>query len=88
MYAELGNIGDGARRGREGNGRVIHGKPNRFFTLYIVICHITFNFVKDLGNEEEVFDGSVIAEGGSENLVIEFSVPQNIDCWEEILHPS
>ena len=32
--------------------------------------------------------GSVVAEGGSEHLVIELSVPQNVQGWEEILCPS
>ena len=37
LLSELGNIGDRARSGGEGNGRVIHGEPNWFVVLYIVI---------------------------------------------------
>jgi len=41
-----------------------------------------------LRDKEEVFDGGVIAEGGSENLIVKLRVPQDVDCWEEILYPS
>jgi len=37
-----------------------------------------------LGNKEEVFNGSVVVEGGSKDLVIKLSVPQDINGWEEI----
>jgi len=40
-----------------------------------------------LGNEEEVFNRGIIVEGGGEYLVVELSVPQNVQGWEEILHP-
>jgi len=61
---------------------------NWFLTLNIIIRHITFNFVKNLGNEEKVFYCSIIAEGGGEHLVVKFSVPQDVDHWEEVLRPS
>ena len=35
-----------------------------------------------------MFDCGVIAEGRSEYLVIKLSVPQNVQGWEEVLHPS
>jgi len=35
-----------------------------------------------------MFDCGVVTEGGSEHLVIELSVPQNVQGWEEILCPS
>jgi len=34
-----------------------------------------------------VFDCGVIVEGGGEYLVIELSVPQNVQDWEEVLRP-
>ena len=88
LDTELGNIGDGARSGREGNGGVIDGKPNWFFTLYVVICHVTLDFVKNLRDKEEVFDGGIITEGGGEDLVVKLSVPQDVDRQEKILRPS
>jgi len=87
LDAELGNIGDGTRSGREGNSGVIRSEPNWFFTLHIVVHHIPFDFVKDLGNEKEVFDSGIVAEGGGEDLIVKFSIPQDINCWEEILRP-
>jgi len=56
--------------------------------LYVVICHIPFNFVKNLRDEEKMFDSGIVTESGGEDLIIELSVPQNVDCWEEILRPS
>jgi len=41
-----------------------------------------------LRDEKEVFDSGVVAEGGGEDLVVELSVPQDINGWEEILRPS
>jgi len=41
-----------------------------------------------LGNEKKVFDRGIVVEGGGEHLVVELSVPQNVQHWEEILHPS
>jgi len=41
-----------------------------------------------LGDEEKVFNRGVIAEGGGEYLVVELSVPQNVQGWEKILCPS
>jgi len=34
-----------------------------------------------------MFNHSVITEGGGEYLVVKFSVPQNVQGWEEIFHP-
>jgi len=56
--------------------------------LYIVIQHVALNFVKDLGNEEKVFHSSVIMESGGEYLVVELSIPQNVQGWEKVLCPS
>ena len=35
-----------------------------------------------------MFNCGVIAEGSGEYLVVEFSVPQNVQGWEKVLHPS
>jgi len=59
-----------------------------FVALNVVICHVTFDFLKDLGNKKKVFDHGIIAEGGSEDLVVKFSVPQDVDRQKEILRPS
>jgi len=88
LDTKLGNVGDGARSGREGNGGVICGKPNWFFTLHVVIYHVTLNFVKNLRDKEEVFDGGIVTEGGGEDLVVKLSIPQDVNCWEKILRPS
>ena len=88
LDAKLGNVGDGTRSGREGDSGIIRGKPNWFFTLHIVICHIPLNLVKDLGNEEKVFDGGIVTESGGEDLIVKLSVPQDVDCWEKVLCPS
>jgi len=88
LYAELGNVGDGTRSGREGDSGVICGKPNWFFTLHVVICHILLNLVKDLRDKEKVFNGGIVMESGGEDLVVKLSVPQNVDRWEEVLRPS
>ena len=40
-----------------------------------------------MGDEEEVFDHSVIGESGGEHLVVKLSVPQNVQGWEKILRP-
>ena len=74
LFGELGNIGDGARSGRERNGGVIRSESNWFVTLNVVICHVALNFVKDLRDEKKVFDGSIVTEGGGKDLVVEFSV--------------
>jgi len=56
--------------------------------LHVAVQHVTLNLLKDLGDEEEVFDCCVVAEGGGEDLVIKLSVPQNVQGWEEVLRPS
>jgi len=88
LISELGNVGNRTGCGREGDSGVICSKSNGFFTLNIVIQHVSRDFVKDLGDQEEVLNGGIIAKGGGEDLVVKLSVPQNIDCWEEILRPS
>ena len=35
-----------------------------------------------------MFDSGVVPKGHCENLVVKLSIPQNVDCWEEILRPS
>jgi len=75
LLSELGNIGDGARHRRKGNGGVIHSKSDWLITLNIVVQHISFNFVKDLRDEEEVLNGGVVTKGGSEDLVVKLSIP-------------
>jgi len=37
LLSKLGDVGDGTRRGREGNGGIILGKPNRFVILHVVV---------------------------------------------------
>jgi len=88
LLSKLGNVGDGAWCGRKGNGGIIRSKSHWLFALNVVIRHISFNSVEDLRDEKKVFNGGTVTEGGSEDLVIELSVPQDIDCWEEILRPS
>jgi len=80
LFGKLGNIGDGTRCGREGDGRVVLSELEWFVALYIIVQHVAFNFVEDLRNEEEVFNGSVVTEGGGEDLVIKLSVSQDINC--------
>ena len=75
LFSKLGNVGNGARSGGEGDGRVIHSESNWFVALNIIVQHITFNFVKDLRDKEEMFDSGVITEGSGENLVVELSIP-------------
>ena len=43
LFGELRDVGDRARCGGEGNGRVVLSKPNWFITLYIAIRHVTLN---------------------------------------------
>jgi len=87
LYTELGNVGDGARCGRKGNGRVIRSESHRLFILDVFTCHVPFNLVKDLRNEEKVLNGGVVAKGSGEDLIVKLSVPQDIDCREEVLRP-
>ena len=75
LFSELGNVGDGARGGGEGDGRVIHSKSDWFITLNIFVRHITFNFVEDLRDEEKMFNGGIVTEGGGKDLVVKLSVP-------------
>jgi len=37
LLSKLRDVGDGTRRGREGDGGVILGEPNWFVTLYVVV---------------------------------------------------
>jgi len=37
LLSELRNVGDGARRGGEGDGRVVLSKPNWFVALHVII---------------------------------------------------
>jgi len=53
-----------------------------FIALNVIVCHVAFNFLKDLGDKEKVFNRGIIAEGGGEHLVIKLSVPQDVDRWE------
>jgi len=87
LCAKLGNIGDGAGCRREGNSGVIHSESHWLFALNIIVCHVALNFVKNLRDKEKVFDGGIVTKGGGEDLVVKLSVPQNVDCWEEILRP-
>jgi len=41
-----------------------------------------------LRDQKKVFDGGVVMKGGGEDLVVKLSVPQDVNCWEEILRPS
>jgi len=41
-----------------------------------------------LRDKEEVFNRSIVMEGGGEHLVVKLSVPQDVQGWEEILCPS
>jgi len=75
LFGELGNVGDGARSGGERNGGVIRSKSDWFVALNIIVCHVTLNLVKNLRDEEKVFDGGVVMEGGGEDLVVKLSVP-------------
>jgi len=75
LLSELGNIGNGARCGREGDCGVIHSKLDGFVTLNIIVQHVTFNFVKDLRDEKEVFNSGVITKGSGKYLVVKLSVP-------------
>ena len=88
LYAELGNVGDGTGCGREGDSGVVCGEPNWFVVLDVLIQHVTLDFVKYLGNKKEMLNGGVITESSGEDLIIELCIPQNVDCWEEILRPS
>ena len=88
LLSELGNIGDGAQHGRKGNGRVISSESYWLIALNVVIQHIPFNFVEDLRDEKEVFNSSIVVKGSGEDLVVKLSVPQDINCWEEVLCPS
>jgi len=75
LFSELGNIGDGTRSGGERDSGVIHSKSDWFVALNIVVQHVTFNFVKDLGDEKKMFDGGIVTESGGKDFVIELSVP-------------
>jgi len=88
LFSELRDVGDRTRCGQKGNGGVILSESDWFIALYVVVQHVTLNFVKDLGNEKKVFHGGVVAERSSEHLVVKLSIPQNVQCWEEVLHPS
>jgi len=88
LVSKLGDVGDGTRHGGEENGRVVLSKPNWFIVLYVIVRHVVFDFVKNLGDEKEMFHSGVIVERSGEDLVVKLSVPQNVQGWEEILHPS
>ena len=88
LLSKLGNVGDGTQGGRERDGGIIRSESDWFIVLNVFLRHVTLNLVKDLRDEEEVFDGGIVTKGGGEDLVVELSIPQNINCWEEILHPS
>ena len=75
LLSELGNIGDRTRCGGERDGGVVLSKFDRLVTLNVVIQHVAFNFLKDLGNEEEVFNSSVVTKGSGKDLVVKLSVP-------------
>ena len=87
LFSELRDIGDRTRCGREEYGGVVLSKSDWLVALHIIIQHVTLNFLKDLGNEKEVFDGGVVTEDGGEDLVVKLSVPQDVDRWEEVLRP-
>jgi len=82
LLSKLGDVGNGARCGGEGDGRVIPGKPDRFIVLYVVIRHIPLDLLEDLGNEKEVLNRGKVVEGGGEHLVVKLSVPQNVQRQE------
>jgi len=58
LLSKLRDVGDGARCGGEGNGRVVLSKPDWLVALHIAVQHVTLDFVKNLRDEEEVFNPS------------------------------
>jgi len=74
LLSELRDIGNGTRCGGEGDGRVVLSKLDWFVVLHVIVRHVILNLLEDLGDEEEVFDHGVIAEGGGEYLVVKLSV--------------
>jgi len=88
LFSELGNVGNGARSGGKGDGGVIRSESDWLLALNVIVQHVPLNSVKDLRDEEEVFNGGVVTKGGGEDLVVKLSVSQDVNCWEEVLRPS